>query len=258
MRQEVEVIVTSLYKPRTYQKRFTLWQIRLILIGAALFVILAALGIYLLHYTSQQNIALRYLYQRNFQLEAEANKLGELQNKLRSLEAERQKIAIMLGADKNPPPLDLAKLEESYTPYQEPQKSTAGSVFQVAPTTGYIISRGFSKTHTGLDFAAQLGMPVFAVATGVVEDVGTDTFYGNYIRLDIGGNYKVFYGHLYKTIKLKGEQVSAGDIIGYVGNSGRSSAPHLHLEILQISGGKPTALDPGKELKGIIKSGPPQ
>ena len=255
MKQEVEVIATPLYKTRSYQRRFTLWQIRLIIAGAGLLFILSGLGIYLLHYTNQQNIVIRYLYQRNYELETEAKKIGELQNKLRNLEIERQKIALMLGADKNPPPIDLTKLEESYTPYQEPQKSTTGSRFLVAPTTGYIISRGFSKTHNGLDFAAQLGMPVFAIANGSVDDVGSDTFYGNYIKLGISGNYKVFYGHLYKTIKLKGEQVSAGDIIGYVGNSGKSTASHLHLEIRQISGDKQIVVDPSKELNGIIKPG---
>jgi murein DD-endopeptidase MepM/ murein hydrolase activator NlpD len=164
----------------------------------------------------------------------------------------------MLGADKNPPPIDLSKLEESYKPYQEPEKSATASRFQVAPTTGYILSRGFSKTHTGLDFAAQLGMPVFAIGSGVVEDVGTDTFYGNFIKLGFSDGYKVFYGHLYKTIKTTSEQVSAGDIIGYVGTSGKSTAPHLHLEIWQIKDGKPVALDPEKELKGIIKPRPAQ
>ncbi len=258
MKKEVEVIVTPLYKTKTYQKRFSIWQVRLTLIGAVLFLILAGLGIYLLHYTNQQNIAIRYFYQRNFELESEAKKIGELQDKLKNLEIERQKIALMLGADKNPPPIDLNKLEENYTPYQEPQKSTSSSVFQVAPTTGYILSRGFSPTHTGLDFAAQLGMPVFAIANGTIESVGNDSFYGNYIKLDIAGNYKVFYGHLYKIIKVKGELVSAGDIIGHVGNSGQSTAPHLHLEIWQTSGSKSVALDPEKELKGIIKTRPIQ
>jgi len=252
MKKEVEVIVTPLYKHQFYQRRFTLWQVRIIIVVSLLFGLLACLGIYLLHYTNQQNIAIRYLYERNMQLEKDNQKITELQNQLKYLEAERRKIALILGADKNPPPLDLANLQEEYKPYQQPETAT-GTRFSVAPTTGYILSRGVSVSHDGLDFATQLGMPVFAVSSGKVEDVGTDTFYGNYVKLDLGNNYKVFYGHLYKTIKAKDESVNAGDIIGYVGTSGKSSAPHLHFELWQIKAGKPVRLDPEKELKSTLK-----
>jgi murein DD-endopeptidase MepM/ murein hydrolase activator NlpD len=215
-------------------------------------VLLACLGIYLLHYTNQQNLAIRYLYERNSQLEQDNQKVTELQNELKYLEAERTKMALILGADKNPPPIDLANLQTEYKPYQPPE-TTLTARFQVAPTTGYILSRGVSATHNGLDFATQLGMPVFAVASGKVEDTGIDTLYGNYIKLDLGDGYKAFYGHLYKTIKVKDESVNAGDIIGYVGTSGKSSAPHLHFELWQIKAGKPLRLDPEKELKSILK-----
>lgn len=252
MKREIEVIITPLYKTKNYQRRFTLGQIRIIIVIGVLLVILAGLGIYLLHYTNQQSIAIRYLYTRNFELETEAKKIADLQNKLKILELEREKIAKMLGADKNPPPIDLASLEETYHPVPEPQKTT-GERFLVAPTTGYIISRGFSRAHAGLDFATQLGMPIFTVAEGKIEDVGFDTFYGNYIKINHDNSYVSFYGHLYKTIKVKGEQVSAGDIIGYVGNTGKSSAPHLHFELWQIKDGKLVALDPEKELKNLLK-----
>ncbi len=252
MKREVEVIVTPLYKTKHYQRRFTVWHIRIIVAGGVLLVLLAGLGIYLLHYTNQQNIAIRYLYTRNLELEAEGNKLADLQNKLKVLEYEREKIALMLGADKNPPPIDLANLEESYQPVPEAQK-TAGERFSVAPTTGYILSQGFSKSHTGLDFAAQLGIPVFSIAVGKIEDIGYDTFYGNYTKISHDDGYISFYGHMYKTIKNKGETVLAGDIIGYVGNSGKSTAPHLHFELWQNKEGKQIALDPEKELKNLLK-----
>jgi murein DD-endopeptidase MepM/ murein hydrolase activator NlpD len=258
MKKEIEVIITHLDKPKTYQRRFTLWQVRFILVSFGLFVLLAVMGILLLHYTNQQNVAIRYLYERNIQLEHEASKLSDLQNRLNYLEAERAKIAMMLGFDKNPPPIDLSDLTEEYTPFQEPETATTDTKFRFAPTTGYIISRGFTKSHTGVDFAAQLGMPVFAIISGTVEDAGVDTFYGNYITILSSDNYKAFYGHLYKTIKTKGESVNAGDIIGYVGSSGKSTAPHLHFELWQIKDKKAIALDPEIEMKGIIKSRQPQ
>lgn len=252
MKKEVEVIISPLYKPKTYQRRLTIWQVRFIIVGGILFVLLAGLGIYLLHYTNQQNLTIRYLYEHTIQLEKENRKVTELQNRLNYLEAERAKIALMLGTDKNPPPIDLANLQEEYKPYQKPETAFMEAKFKVAPTTGYILSRGVSKSHDGLDFATQLGMPVFAVSDGIVEDVGFDTFYGNYLKLDLSG-YKAFYGHLYKAIKAKGENVAAGDVIGYVGTSGKSSAPHLHFELWQIKDGKAIRLDPEKELKTLLK-----
>lgn len=252
MKKEIELIITSLYKPKTFQRRFSLWQFRFIIITLIIIVLLGCLGLYLLHYTNQQNLAIHYFIERNLELEQENKKVTELQNRLNFLESERTKIAIMLGADKNPPPLELEALQAEYTPYEQPQ-ITPGARFQSAPTTGYIISRGFTQNHPALDLAAQLGMPVFAVGNGTVADVGSDTFYGNYILLDFGENYQAFYGHLYKTVKIQSDNVTAGEIIGYVGTSGKSTAPHLHLELWQVKNGKKSYLDPQKELKSVLK-----
>jgi murein DD-endopeptidase MepM/ murein hydrolase activator NlpD len=253
MKKEIEIIITSLYKQKTFQRRFSLWQFRFIIIAGIALILLGCLGVYLLHYTNQQNIAINYFIERNLELEQENQKITELQNRLNFLETERMKIAIMLGADKNPPPLELEALQEEYTPYEKPTITTSTYRFQSAPTTGYVISRRFSKTHEAVDFAAPLGMPVFAVGSGIVEDVGNDTFYGNYILLDLGENYQAFYGHLYKTIKSVQANVKVGEIVGYVGTSGKSTAPHLHLEFWQIKDGKKSYLDPEKELKAVLK-----
>ncbi|MCX8014787.1 MAG: M23 family metallopeptidase [candidate division WOR-3 bacterium] len=251
MKKEIEIVITSLYRPFTYQKRFSIWQIRMMIIAVIFFTILAALGIYLLHYTNQQNVTIQYLYKRNQQLESEMKKISELQSRLQTMELERIKIAKMLGADKNPPPIDLSSLEEVYTPYDTGQKLVASeSLF--APTVGFIISQRFSQTHTGIDLAAQLGMPVFAVKAGIIEDVGVDTFSGHFMRIKPNDDYETFYGHLYKFIKSKNENVSAGDILGYVGSSGKSTAPHLHFELRLIRDGRSIPLDPEKELKLIF------
>lgn len=253
MKRIVEIIITPLYKKNHYQYRFSLLEIRLLLIGLGLLVLFAGIGIYLIHYTNQQNLTIRYLYNRNVELENENKKVIELQKKLNDLELERTKIARMLGADKNPLPIDLSSLEETYQPYPTPEKQISAIKFQHAPTTGYIISRRFSRIHQGIDLATQLGMPVYAVGYGVVEAVGADTFYGNYIKIDHGDGYKTFYGHLYKTIRHINESVNPGDIIGYVGTSGKSTAPHLHFEIIKITNNTIENLDPEKELKNIIR-----
>ena len=91
---------------------------------------------------------------------------------------------------------------------------------------------GYTKMHRGLDFAAPKGTPVFAAGDGVIEFSGWNGSYGKYIRIRHNGNYKTAYAHLMKTKKRKFQKVSQGDVIGYVGSTGRSTGPHLHYEVL--------------------------
>lgn len=94
---------------------------------------------------------------------------------------------------------------------------------------------GYTKMHRGTDFAAPSGTPVYAAGNGTIEKAGRNGSYGRYIRIRHSGNYKTAYAHLRgyaKGIK-SGRRVSQGQVIGYVGTSGRSTGPHLHYEILR-------------------------
>ena len=93
---------------------------------------------------------------------------------------------------------------------------------------------GYNKMHKGVDFAAPVGTPIYAGGNGVVEYVGYNGGYGNYIRIRHNNEYKTAYAHLSKFKKgiSKGVRVNQGDIIGYVGSTGMSTGPHLHYEIL--------------------------
>ena len=93
---------------------------------------------------------------------------------------------------------------------------------------------GFNKMHKGIDFAAPIGTPVYAGGNGIVEYVGTNGGYGKYIRIRHNNEYKTAYAHLnsYKKGISKGVRVNQGEVIGYVGNTGRSTGPHLHYEII--------------------------
>ena len=88
------------------------------------------------------------------------------------------------------------------------------------------------KFHKGMDFTAPRGTPVYATGDGVVvrADNGA-TGYGNHIRIDHGYGYLSLYGHLYKYNVKKNQKVHRGDLIGFVGSTGRSEAPHLHYEV---------------------------
>ena len=88
------------------------------------------------------------------------------------------------------------------------------------------------RPHKGLDFTAPRGTPVYATGDGVVKRAGLSSSYGRVIYLDHGYDYKTRYAHLSKMNVTLGQEVKRGDIIGYVGSTGISEAPHLHYEVL--------------------------
>jgi murein DD-endopeptidase MepM/ murein hydrolase activator NlpD len=93
---------------------------------------------------------------------------------------------------------------------------------------------GFNKLHRGTDFAAPTGTPIMASGNGVVEVAGVAGGYGNYIRIRHNDTYKTAYAHLHRFARgmKAGAKVRQGQIIGYVGTTGRSTGPHLHYEVL--------------------------
>ena len=88
------------------------------------------------------------------------------------------------------------------------------------------------KMHEGMDFAAKIGTPIYATGDGVVARAdNTVSGYGNHIVIRHGFGYETLYGHLSKYKCRAGQRVNRGDIIGYVGSTGRSEGPHLHYEV---------------------------
>ena len=92
---------------------------------------------------------------------------------------------------------------------------------------------GFSKMHRGVDFAAKRGTPIMAAGDGRITYAGRNGSFGRFIEIKHLNNFKTRYAHLYKYAKgiKKGRLVKQGEIIGYVGTSGRSTGPHLHYEV---------------------------
>lgn len=90
------------------------------------------------------------------------------------------------------------------------------------------------KFHYGMDFTAPRGTPVYATGDGIVERADNSaTGYGKHIRIDHGYGYVSLYAHLYNYNVRVNQRVKRGDLIGYVGSTGRSEAPHLHYEIFK-------------------------
>ncbi len=89
------------------------------------------------------------------------------------------------------------------------------------------------KMHTGIDFAAAIGTPIYATADGTVLSVEVKfSGYGKMIEIDHGFGYRSRYAHMHEFNVRGGQRIKRGDLIGYVGNTGLSTAPHLHYEVL--------------------------
>jgi murein DD-endopeptidase MepM/ murein hydrolase activator NlpD len=93
------------------------------------------------------------------------------------------------------------------------------------------------KMHTGIDFTAPTGTPIYATGNGRVISAGPDRGYGNCVIINHGFGYQTLYGHMYRIKARNGQQVKRGELIGYVGSTGLSSGAHLHYEVIK-SGNK--------------------
>ena len=88
------------------------------------------------------------------------------------------------------------------------------------------------KMHSGMDFSAKSGTPIYATGDGKVSKVRRSRRgYGNHVIIDHGFGYKTLYAHMKKYAVKRGQKVKRGDLIGFVGSTGRSEAPHLHYEV---------------------------
>ena len=109
-------------------------------------------------------------------------------------------------------------------------------------STGYISSgfgqrvdpfTGGAEFHEGIDFAAPEGTRIRAVAAGIVTWAGPRGGYGNMVQVDHGNGYATRYGHAYQVLVHVGETVNRGDVLALVGDTGRSTGPHVHFEVLR-------------------------
>jgi murein DD-endopeptidase MepM/ murein hydrolase activator NlpD len=113
---------------------------------------------------------------------------------------------------------------------------------RIASGFGYRIHPiyGIAKMHSGLDFTAPQGTPIYATGDGVVTTAGNSTGTGNHVIINHGYGYETEYMHMVRIKARAGQRVKRGEVIGWVGNTGASTGPHLHYEV-HING---NAVDP--------------
>ncbi len=105
---------------------------------------------------------------------------------------------------------------------------------RIASGFGYRIDPIYkiTKMHAGLDFTAPTGTPVYATANGKIEEADFNTGgYGNHVVINHGFGYETLYGHMVRIKARVGQKVKRGDIIGWVGSTGKSTGPHCHYEV---------------------------
>mgnify|MGYP000846382642 FL=1 len=130
----------------------------------------------------------------------------------------------------------LAELQE----FLRAQRSIAAVTPNLWPVTGWVTSEfgpranpfgGRREFHSGMDIAAKLGAPIQAPADGIVANVEKRPDLGLLIKVEHGRGIFTLYAHLFRSAVSKGQMVKRGEVLGYVGNSGRSTGAHLHYSV---------------------------
>jgi len=184
-------------------------------------------------------------FQREIKSGDEFEVMYQLQhNKSGDLVSSGPVLRSVLTLDGEKLPLYRFEHEKGYFDYFDSDASSVRKALMRTPLDGARISSGFgkrkhpilgyTKMHKGVDFAAPRNTPIFAAGDGIIELSRKNGGYGNYIRIRHNSDYKTAYAHLARFGKgiKEGRRVKQGDVIGYVGTTGRSTGPHLHYEII--------------------------
>ena len=134
--------------------------------------------------------------------------------------------------------------KQGSTGYYKPNGESVRKALLKTPVKARISSKygmrkhpilGYNRMHKGIDFAARSGTPIYAAGDGRINYAGRKGGYGNYIKIKHNNGYETAYAHMKKFAKgmRNGKYVKQGQVIGYVGSTGRSTGPHLHYEILK-------------------------
>jgi murein DD-endopeptidase MepM/ murein hydrolase activator NlpD len=171
--------------------------------------------------------------------------VGELMRNLAQMRSMNLKVRRMLGIDVSEgdslairPAMSAENVADNGPSYEH--ERVLYSIPNFWPVRGYI-TRGFNisagpqseEYHPGIDIAVPRGTPVRAAAAGYALEAGWDDRYGYFVILEHGYGIRTLYAHNDRLVVSKGERIGRGQTIGYSGNTGKSTAPHLHFEVIQ-------------------------
>ncbi|CAN5811453.1 hypothetical protein BH20GEM1_BH20GEM1_11820 [soil metagenome] len=195
------------------------------------------------------------LERENARLEAENEKVDEIADNLRRTERAYSRIRDMAGLPPDPAARPAAEGQVAVAGEEslgEPEPASASGAPDSVPAGWPLALKGFQTAgftgeegHPGIDVAVPVHTPVLATARGTVTAADSDPVYGHYVVLSHPGGLETMYGHNAVLLVEPGESVDRGQPIAYSGNSGRSTAPHLHYEIRRAD----RAIDPEPYLR---------
>ena len=196
----------------------------------------------------------KMMERENARLREEFKKIKYLQETFAHFKKLSDKLAVALELSKEPAPAfntGIANVSEvsPSSPNVKGDSAEAKNLLRYVPNIWPVrgfISQGFKPEHKAIDIAAEEGTPIMATMDGKVIFSGWDNIYGNMIKIENKEGFMLIYGHNKKNLVRTGNYVKKGRIIGFLGNTGRSSAPHLHYAIYMQ--GRP--LNPLKFLQG--------
>ncbi len=226
--------------------RVPLWAFRAAMIGGAslLGLLLVAAALYLPTVRAAASVpGLRRDLDR---LREDNRQVRELVAALDTAERRYAQLRTMIGADVVPDPvalispLPVAPTVRAVPPEAPVRFGVGPSVPRYWPlddpgylTRGRVVSGGRDEAHPGIDIAVPTGTIVRASGGGTVLESGSDREYGLFVLILHPEGYQSRYGHLSRVLAREGTRVQPGEVIGLSGNTGRSSAPHLHFELLR-------------------------
>ena len=223
--------------------RFPMWLLRVGVVAVIVLGVLLVLGFAFYGPIARQAARVPGLERELNRLTIDNGRISELAAALDRVEANYGKLRRMVGADVAPDPVRLA----SNLPVapdiivlaadERPRYEATPSVPRHWPLEerGYI-TRGQNadstdEAHPGVDIAVPIGTLVRATAGGTILQTGNEREYGYFALIQHPNGYQSMYGHLSRVVAVQGTRIKAGEVIGRSGNTGRSSAPHLHFEI---------------------------
>lgn len=253
----VNVLVVYDQSEKSFRWSLSLVMLRFLFIGSGVVALLAIIAIFLMLRTTVQHRRLSELTADNKRLSAYVLEVDQLKEELALHRDFTRRLCELIGVPfpdsvfarsgssgsmGTPQGLDLGQNRQGMMSLDSARLPTELSANAANRPAGVPMrgepSRGFapdlespSLRHYGLDIAAREGLPVYATAGGVVEFAGWDEAMGNTIIIDHGNGYKTVYGHNSVLLCEANQQIKFAEMICLSGNSGRSSAPHLHYEI---------------------------
>jgi murein DD-endopeptidase MepM/ murein hydrolase activator NlpD len=231
-------------KAATY--RIPLWAFRTATFGGLAVALLIVLGIGFSAPLARQAARVPRLEAEVRRLATDNARIRELAGALDSVEANYARLRRMVGADIVPDPVALATTLAVAPPVwvvppgRRPRFEPGPSIPRHWPldepgyvTRGQVKPDSTEEAHPGIDIALPIGTVVRAAGGGTVIQSGVDPEYGLFVLLAHPEGYQTRYGHLSRALATEGAAVRAGETLGRSGNTGRSTAPHLHFEVRQ-------------------------